>query len=87
MIADAQATLRGAVETLFHAVALVRKPDLLERLREHDDAEKRKQVEKMFQHKDSPPLGRHEVLSSLELRAGDSNLVGLVNDRRSSSRR
>lgn len=52
MVADAQATLRGAVETLFHAVALVRKPDLLDRFREHDDSEKRKQVNQMFQHKD-----------------------------------
>lgn len=31
MVADAQASLRGAVETLFHAVALVRKPELLDR--------------------------------------------------------
>ncbi|MDR6397914.1 DUF5677 domain-containing protein [Herbaspirillum seropedicae] len=71
MVADAQATLRGAVETLFHAVALVRKPGVLERLREHDDAEKRKQVEKMFQHKDiraalsDEDKGRLQVLSAL----------------------
>ncbi|WP_157649214.1 DUF5677 domain-containing protein [Burkholderia ubonensis] len=52
MVADAQATLRGAVETLFHSVALVRKPEILARLREHDDAEKRKQVDQMLQNKD-----------------------------------
>lgn len=51
MVADAQATLRGAVETLFHAIALVRKPEILARLREHDDAEKRKQVDQMLTHK------------------------------------
>ena len=52
MVADAQASLRGAVETLFHAVALVRKPELLDRLHKHDDAEKKKQVEQMFKQKD-----------------------------------
>lgn len=52
MVADAQATLRGALETLFHAVALVHKPDILDRLREHDDKEKRKQVDQMLKHAD-----------------------------------
>lgn len=52
MVADAQATLRGAIETLFRAVALVQKPDLLDRLREHDDKEKKKQVDQMLKHDD-----------------------------------
>lgn len=52
MVADAQSSLRIAVETLFHAIALVRKPEILARLREHDDIEKRKQVKQIFKHKD-----------------------------------
>lgn len=52
MVADAQSSLRGAIETLFHAVALVRRPELLERLRGHDATEKKKQVDRLFKHED-----------------------------------
>jgi len=50
MIPDAQGTLRGAVETLFHATALVRKPEVLERMLAHDDIEKGKHVKRMLAH-------------------------------------
>ena len=52
MVSDAQSSLRGAIETLFHAVALIRKPELLDRMRENDDSEKKKQIERMLKHKD-----------------------------------
>lgn len=66
MVADAQTSLRGAVETLFHAVALVRKPELLERLHKHDDAEKKKQVECMFKQKDINAALTEEHKASLQ---------------------
>lgn len=50
MIPDAQGTLRGAVETLFHAIALVRKPEVLAKMFAHDDIEKGKQVRRMLAH-------------------------------------
>lgn len=48
MMADAQTQLRSAVESLFHAVALVNEPDLLERLVEHDTVERLKQARGML---------------------------------------
>ncbi|HEY0818879.1 MAG TPA: DUF5677 domain-containing protein [Rhizobacter sp.] len=48
MMADAQTQLRGAVESLFHAVALVNDPELWVRLVEHDAVERAKQVKGML---------------------------------------
>ncbi|MFM0610204.1 DUF5677 domain-containing protein [Paraburkholderia sediminicola] len=74
MMPDALTLLRSAVESLFHAVALVNNPNLWERLAEHDMAERAKQakgvlaIETIMRHV-SP--GDREKLEALKARGAE----------------
>ncbi|CAG9184033.1 DUF5677 domain-containing protein [Cupriavidus pampae] len=70
MLPEAQTLVRGAVESLFYAVALVRRPELVLRLEDHDAIERRKQaggmlkVPTIMQHVGDATRAQLEALAS-----------------------